>query len=322
MRAFKNILFFVLLLVILTGISIQTEKAMIKNKDYVQTRNKNIYQIRREPENRIDMVMIGDSLSYTSVSPMELWEDQGIASYIGGQPGQNIQEAYHMLKTILKKQSPKLVILETNTLYRDMSGVKGLKNMLEEWGNYHIPLFRGHDIWKSFLTGKKYTEESYQGFSFRCEVTPYKKGNYMKKSGNIEEIPERSAIYMGKIRKLCLKNNVRLLLVSTPSPLNYTYSRHNGIKKYAKEYSLEYLDMNLDLNKIDINWKTDSLDGGDHLNFLGAQKVTKYLEKYLEKHHKLPDHRKDKGYMPWRSMNAKYQKEAEKNMKKMLGKTG
>lgn len=322
MRAFKNCVFFILLFAMLAGMSGWTEKEMTKNDAYVQERNKNIYQVRKEPRNTIDMVVIGDSLSYTSISPMKLWEDCGITSYIGGQPGQSIQESYHMLKSILKRQAPKLVILETHTLFREISGVKGLKNILEEWGNYNISLLRGHDIWKSALLGKKYTEENYKGFSFRCEIDPYEKGSYMKKNKTVLEIPKSSVRYMEKIQKLCTKNNAKLLLVSTPSPRNYNYSRHNGIKKYAKEHSMEYLDMNLNLNEIGINWKTDSLDKGDHLNLLGAQKVTEYLEKYLNRHHRMPDHRADDSYKDWRILNIKYQGEAEINVKKMLGKAG
>lgn len=320
MRVFRNAVFFILLFAGLVGMSGWIQKTMMNNSDYVPTRNKNVYQILKEPENSIDVVIAGDSLSYTSIIPMKMWEDKGITSYAAGQPGQTIQEAYHMLKSMFRNQSPKLVLLETNTLFRDETGISGLKEILEEIGNYYIPLLRGHDIWKSVLAGKKYKLEMYKGFSFRCEIAPYKKGKYMIKSTDFEKIPDSSVIYMKKIRKLCDKNNAKLVLVSTPSPANYSYPRHNGLKSYAENYSMDYLDMNLDLNKIGINWETDSLDNGDHLNLLGAWKTTKHLEKYLSRHYKLVDHRNDRKYRLWDILDKKYKKAADVNMKKMLEK--
>ncbi|MDY4195514.1 MAG: SGNH/GDSL hydrolase family protein [Bariatricus sp.] len=319
-RAGKVALFLAILFVIFELMAERMEIALIKNDNLVQSRNKSLFRIQREPQDSIDVIVLGDSLSYASISPMELWEEHGITGYVCGQSGQKIQETYHMLETAFETQSPKLVILETNTLFRGRTGLEGIKETIEAWGNYYIPIFRGHDIWKSFLIDKKYPEESYKGFSFRCDVQPYKKGNYMLETEQKEEMPDIVVKYMESIQKLCYKKGAELLLVGTPSPVNCNYRRHNSISAYAESNSLDYLDMNLRLDEIGIDWETDSLDKGDHLNLSGAEKVTKYLGDYLEEYYELPDHRGENSYRGWEKEAQEYEQKAQLHLEQMAAK--
>ena len=71
----KNILFMMILVLLLVGVSERIENLMVANDSYVLDRNKSIFRILREPENSVDAVVVGDSLSYTSISPMELWKE-------------------------------------------------------------------------------------------------------------------------------------------------------------------------------------------------------------------------------------------------------
>ena len=314
-RAFIFLTIFALLM---AGLSQSIQQILLMNDSVVNSRHKNMYGISKEDSNSIDMVILGDSLSYTSFSPMLLWENQGITSYDCGQSGQKIQESYYMLQRVLKTQSPKVLLMETNTLFRgESSKVEDLKDTIEAWENYHLSLFRGHDIWKSVLSGKNWTEKDYKGFAFRCTRASYTGGKYMKKTKAKAEMPEMVIKYMKKIQKLCKENHIQLILVSAPSPVNYSYAKHNTLTAYAKENGLEYLDLNLKLKEVGINWKTDSLDGGDHLNLSGAQRVTSYVGKYLQKVTELVDHRGDKSYASWKKEAKKYQKKADRHLKKI-----
>lgn len=327
MQGFKNkqivkcLVFFCILASLFLGISVKTEGVLLKNDRLVPVRNKNIYRIRREPVNSIDVIVLGDSLSYSAVSPMLLWEKHGFTTYVCGQTGQKILETENMLKTVFENQKPKLIILETDVMFRGLTGMKSINEFAEEMLNYYIPVFRGHDSWKSLVINKDYEEKNYKGFAFRCTVQPYEKGNYMQKTEARENISDTVLTHMETIINLCREHGTELLLVATPSPLNYSYARHNSLAAYAEEHQLPFIDMNLNLEEIGINWKTDSLDKGDHLNLSGAEKVSVYLGNYIAKEYNLPDHRGKERFRYWTEEAAVYADFAEKYMKEMTAQT-
>lgn len=316
-KILRTVLFFVILLVLFAGVSMLFERAMKNHDDWVQDRNKSIYRIQKEAKNSIDVIVLGDSLSYSSISPMELWEEYGTVSFVCGSSGQKIQDTYYMLETVLENQSPKLVILETNTLFRGGKGLEAVKDSLGAVVNHYTALIRGHDIWKSALTGKTYPTENYKGFLIRGDVKPYKKSKIESKKKKNEEIPDVVLTYMEKIQKLCDDSGAQLLLVGSPSPRNYTKKRHNSIEQYAEENSLTFLDLNLKVKELGINWKTDSRDNGDHLNLSGAQKVTAYLGAYLAAEYELPDHRGEEAYASWDKESLEYKQKAEALLKQI-----
>lgn len=314
-QAFRTVLFFLILLSLFLGLSHWLTEASKRDDRLIQSRNKSIVRIQKEAPDTIDVIIVGDSLSYTAFSPMKLWKDQGISSFVCGQSGQNIQETYYMLKTALETQSPKLVIIETNVLFRSTTGLMGLKESLAEKGNYYFPIFRFHNVWKPFFLGIQYAEKSYKGYMVRETVQPYPGGKYMKKTRKKKALPGVTAEYMDEIIDLCQENGAKLLLVSSPSPLNYNYKRHNALIDYCEEHRLDYEDLNLKTDLLGIDWKTDSLDKGDHLNLMGAHKVTAYMGEYLRSHYDLPDHRGEAAYRSWENEASSYQAKMEKKMK-------
>lgn len=320
MQIFKNILFIFILVILLTGISGWMDSAA-KNEDLVHGRNKSISRIRRESDQTIDVLVMGDSLSYSSIAPLILWKDHGITSYVCGQPGQKIQETYYLLKAALEKQSPRLLILETNVLFRGQGKLDGLKESVAEAGNYHFPIFRFHDIWKPLLMEKLYKEENYKGFEIRDGIKPYEEEDYMKESLKKKEMGENVEGYMERIVEMCREKNVEILLLSTPSPRNYNYRKHNTLAEYAKKQNLSYMNMNMVIKEIGIDWHTDSLDKGDHLNLSGACKVTAYLGEYLDKSEwKLPDHRGDAALSAWEKEAEEFEQKVTEKLKVMRGK--
>lgn len=312
----KILVFFGILAAVFMVISKKIEQRFIENDHLVPSRNKSIFGVLREPENSIDVIVVGDSLSYSAISPMILWKNHGITSYVCGQSGQKIQETYHALETAFTAQSPKLVILETNTMFRGAleQGIVNLKETVEEWGNHYFPIFKGHDIWKSYVMNKEYVEENYKGFAFRCSVQPYENGTYMRETDKKARMPAAVIEYMDKIMDLCREKGAKLLLVSTPSPINYNYQRHNSIQDYAKKQDLDFLDLNLKLQEMRIDWKVDSLDKGDHLNLSGATKVTRQLGKYLSQQYDFQDHRNEEEYVQWQKEAEDYTAKAEKHL--------
>ncbi len=319
MQVFKKYLFVIILCVLTVGVTFGIKIIMNRNSDYVQNRNKRLYDIKQEPENTIDVIVVGDSLDYCGVSTMQLWKEHGISSYVCAESAQKIQQSYKMIEAAMEKQSPKVVMLETTTLFRGASGINGIKDVLDEWVNQNITLVRYHDIWKTFFVEKEFKKNSYNGFDVYTTIDPYFDGNqyYEDKTDKMEVLPDTTKLYMNKIIKLCQDNHAELVLYLTPSPKNYTYSKHNTIQKYADEHQLRYLDMNLKTDELGIDWEVDTLDQGDHLNIAGAIKLTKYLGEYLSSNFELIDHRDDSEYLSWDAMGEKYDQEVQKGLETM-----
>ena len=89
------------------------------------------------------------------------------------------------------------------------------------------------------------------------------------------------------------------------------------LEEYARDYSLDYIDMNLQLKDIGIDWKTDSFDGGDHLNLCGAEKVTDYIAKYIKSTCNISYIKSDIVYKEWENELVKYNETVKKKLEIM-----
>ncbi len=94
-------------------------------------------------------------------------------------------------------------------------------------------------------------------------------------------------------------------MYSAPSPNNYSKSTHDFLTALAKENNLEYIDMNLMVDKLGIDWNIDSLDNGDHVNVSGTNKIMNYFSSYI-KAFKIKDKRRDKKYSDWNKELSEY----------------
>lgn len=311
MKKLKRVILFLLVFAVLLWACSAGIQVIVRNvSGSVSGRSRVFASVSAEKKNTIDVLVAGDSESYTSVSPMDLWDRAGIAAYDCGQPGQRIQETYYILKTAFRTQSPKLVLFETNTMFRDPGFLKNVQLSLTEPLAYHFPVIKYHNAWKALFDGPGGLKKSYKGFEIRDKVVSYEGDEeYMKETKDKAQIPEVVRVYMEKIKRLCEKNGADLLLVSAPSPKNYNYKKHNSLEEYARENNLPYVDLNMKFRDIGIDWNQDSYDRGDHLNISGARKVTAYIGQYLADNYDLPDRRNDDGWREWDNLAREYLEE-------------
>lgn len=276
------------------------------------------YGILTEEKNTIDTLIIGDSESYSSISPMQLWEEYGYTSYVCGTPAQQLYQSYDFLQLTLKTQQPKIVILETNSIYRKLSLEKYLYYQCEQW----LPILKYHNRWKQIKTQDFYQPIEYtwkhdmKGFRYQTGIKPSKVYDYMKDKKNMKNISPKNLYFLDKIRHLCEENDIQFILMSTPSLKNWNYDKHKGVQDYADKYNIEYIDMNLANKEIGIDWLKDTRDQGDHLNFKGACKATQYLGKYLNNQNILINHKNDKKYNSWNKCLQKYKAQTQSKKSK------
>lgn len=262
-----------------------------------------------ERDKSIDVVVLGDSESYSAISPMEIWKEKGFTSFICGSPAQTLDSSQNILKQTFVKQAPKIVMMETNAIYRKVTLNKYIYNKIT---NY-FSIFRFHDRWKNLRINdfnskiKSTWTDDQKGYVYNKTVKRSEKKNHMRQTGKVATVPELNKRYIKAMKKLCDEQKVKFILVSTPSTLNWNMKRHNGIKKLAKELNCEYLDLNLKNDAIKIDWNRDTRDRGDHLNHFGAVKVSKYLADFLSEKGALKDYRKDKRFKHWDGALARYE---------------
>ncbi len=253
--------------------------------------------ILSQPENSIDLLFLGDSEAYSGFVPMELWQDFGIASFVCACVDQKPYETEEFLKTALERQSPKVVVLETNVLYRVYSRIDRIVPAAQQL----LPVLRYHSRWKSLtlrdLRAPEYTGEyPDRGYHLLLSADPREDlEGYMAPTEAREALSSANLRSLRNIHDLCQKNNIQLILYSVPSPENWNMARHNTMEDLAGELGILYLDGNLE-NR-DIDWARDTYDNGDHLNYYGAAKITHWLGDRLRD--TLPDHRGEAAYAAW-----------------------
>lgn len=256
-------------------------------------------EILSQPENSVDVLFLGDSEAYSSFVPLSLWQQTGIPSFVCSSLDQKTYETVELLQTALSCQKPRLVVLETNVLYRVYPSTDRLAPMVES----RIPALRYHDRWKSltkadFFSLPHFTAESpLRGYHLLLTAQSADTDGYMRPMEEWEPLSRSNLGDLRKIRDLCRENGAELLLFSAPSPANWTMRRHNTVTDTAESLGVPYIDGNLlDLG---IDWNTDTYDGGDHLNYRGAQKVTAWLGTYLADTYPLENRRSDDRFAQW-----------------------
>ena len=276
----------------------------------VESRDIHAINVLSEPPQTLQVLFLGDSEIQTGVLPMELWRAYGITSYVCGQSGQRTMEAYFWLKKVLKSQTPKLVVLETDQFYHYSDIQTELMNVIKNAAHYYFPAFKYHNRWKSWGNsddrGPGIERNPLKGYNYHNETEPYTGGSYMKETDKKERSKPIVRFWMDQILKLCRENGIDVLLLGIPAPLNWTYGRHNEVNEYALRNGVPYLDLNLMETEVGINWETDTMDGGDHLNINGAKKVTAYLGAYLKQNYALTDFRENRLYQYWNRDWEKY----------------
>lgn len=331
--------FFLIIIVLLIVTSkIFMPKWITKRDNYEKMIADGFYS---EKKNSLDLVFIGNSDTYSAISPMELWNDYGIASYNYSHPGTRVWMDYYNLKAVLERQKPKYVFLNVDNIFitkksrngdiaKSMNSMRMSKAKIEALLNkdvqpsilvrtsYVFPIIRFHSRYSDldgtdFIYAFKKNYMPTKGFVASTQIKAMNpKYDYMNKRKEIEVIPDKNKKYLDRIVNLCKSKNIQLILFETPSSDSWNHKRHYEVKKYSDGNNLIFLDLNYHVDDIGLDWRFDSRDKGNHLNLTGAIKVTKYLGKYINSNLDLKNHKLDKEYSDWNIEYNKYVKFKQK----------
>lgn len=322
----KVVVFFIIGVVLFFLISpIFVPKTINKKNGFYRTIIQGFYQ---EPENSLDAVFVGDSSIYRAISPIIMWEEYGFTSYDFASPAQKIWDSYYCIKEVFKYQKPKIIVLHIDAAFHDypmnefnkrhlydnmptsINKVEAIidpvqKNKGAQLYDLIFPIFRFHSRWSELNSDDfeyAYTKMHYcsKGYLLAKGKKPYKgEKDYMKKKLPKNKLGKRATEYLIKIKELCEENNAKLALIENPAPNVWNLEKNREITKLATRYEIPFLDLNMKLEELGIDWNQDTHDKGEHMNLQGAEKVSKYIGKYLKENYQLPDHRREKKYEQW-----------------------
>ena len=266
-----------------------------------------------------DVIFIGDCEMYANISPMELYREQGITSYVRGSSQQLIWQSYYVLEETFRYETPRVVVYNVNAMrYGEpiseafhrltidkMKWSKEKVDMIrasmmeeEDFLSYVFPILRYHSRFDEL------TKEDFQYF-FKTKDTTWN-GHLMNKNIKpLEELPAQRILadysfpeicwdYLEQMRRLCLEYGTELILVKAPSVYPFWYEEYDAqIQEYADKHGLAFYNFLDNVEEMGIDYNVDTYDGGLHLNLAGAQKLSSYFAKILAENHGMQDHRGD-----------------------------
>ena len=270
-----------------------------------------------EEEKDHNVIFIGDCEVYENFSPAVLWQEYGINSYIRGSAQQYIWQSYYLLEDTLRYEKPDVVIFNVLSLkYNEpqkeaynrmtlegmewsLSKVNAIRASMTEEENfldYVFPILRYHSRW-SELSGADLDylfdtpKVSHNGYYMRVDVKPAENVPPGRVLGDYE-FGENARSYLDKMAQLCRENDIELVLIKAPSLYPYWYDEwEEQVERFAEENGLRYLNFLELVEETDLDFSTDTYDAGLHLNLSGAEKVTRYLGRFLREQCGLEDRR-------------------------------
>ncbi len=337
MKTIKRVIKIIVILVIAILIFYLLNKLLMPKYMTDLVEGSMISQYYDEEKNH-EVIFIGDCEVYANFSPMVLYQEKGITSYVRGSSQQMIWQSYYLLKETLKYEIPKVVVFNVNSMrYSEpvseaynrltLDKMKWSKekydmikaSMLEEetMASYIFPILRYHDRFDKltkedieYLFDKK--KNTYQGFLINKEIKPLENKPVVKKLANYQ-FADIDYEYLEKIRDLCAENNIKLLLIKAPSVYPHWYDEYDAqIEKFAEENHINFVNFLDKVGEIGIDYSQDTYDRGLHLNLTGATKLSKYSATYLKDNYELTDYRENK------EIDDIYQKKLEQYMKEIM----
>lgn len=131
--------------------------------------------------------------------------------------------------------------------------------------------------------------------------------------------------YLDRMRKLCQEEGIQLILIKAPSLAPQWYdSQNQQVVDYAEKNALPYINFYELLEETGIDYETDTYDGGLHMNYSGATKLSHYLGKYLTDGENVhcEDHRGDANLSKVYEEKLQFQEKMKEAQQKELDKYG
>lgn len=272
------------------------------NDENVRTRLEGFYA---EEAGSLDVVFVGSSAIYSFFSPLRLWHETGISSYLYATPNQTIPMIRYILEECRKTQPDALFLIELRPMLASEEDKQAIRADLRrltdnmpysltrsrligelaepsERLSYELDLIKYHENWKNwqdfdltFTWGKK---DPMKGWNFVSAYEPLLLENRKHVNGRISAGGENEAD-LRELLSWCKDQSVRAVFLTTPFALSRRQAKiYNSVGDIVEEYGYPFWNYCRKIDEIGLDAGTDYYDFR-HTNTLGAVKCTNYLGK-------------------------------------------
>lgn len=295
-----------------------------------------------EERDQFEVMFFGSSHAYAAFSPLELWEETGVKSYVFATQQQPLWATYTYIKEALKRQSPALVVVECRMAFGDQeyyiegNGGKDIgvtysymDDIPLSWNKVELAMQSAPDLenrlgtlFSFMMYHDRWSKLERQDFTFRRDEArdPYK-GYVMlppreepRPRPDVEAVTERTPLleknryWLEEIVRLCREEGVELWLVKTPSNLELEEKALlNTVEDAAVRLGVPFRDFNEDYAAIGLS--EDMFHDEHHLDAFGASRFTRFFARALTEG--WPELRTDWKDPAWTADMAVYQEELE-----------
>ncbi len=281
-----------------------------------------------QPEDSVDILVLGSSHSYQGINTAVLWEEYGYAAYDLCGAAQPIWNTYYYFEEALKTQTPKVVILDVYTLhYTDEYGDESyaIKNTYGmKWSQtkvdainasfdselygmqYFFDILQFHSRYSDLSASDFYPYmanttlyENHKGFYCYFTSTAIEDKDFSDFS-YYNQMTEKVEEYYTKILELAYSNDIPVILVGIPFDADdYHIAFFKTAEAIANMYGYPFFNFLTDYKEaLGLDYSTDFYDS-QHLNYLGNTKLTRFLGDYISDNYSVPDRRGDDNYSSW-----------------------
>lgn len=298
-------------LVLAVGVSaFALQEFVLCNADHNRERIKG-YEL--EQKDSLDVVYMGASEVYSDLAPGYAYQKYGYTSYLYASQASSIMSCKYQLKELLKKQNPKLIVIELNSaVYASDENVTKEENVRNYVDNtslsldkvdfvnsytdknkeeYLFPLIKYHDVWKnlgdnmgmlSTINGDRFRGYNYlKGMMTQTTIFRTNQRTMNEFLADIDDKKPLTKLSEKKLRELLqfCKDEKLTNVVFARFPhivISRTYDRcerSNMVEQIVSEYGFDYLNFEKNSEGIGLDYMNDFYNL-DHLNIYGQKKFT------------------------------------------------
>jgi ASC-1-like (ASCH) protein len=289
-----------------------------------------------QKENSLDGIYLGSSAVYRYFVPTQAFEDKGMAIFDLGTGSQPIVLDKYIIREALKTQPDmKVIVIDIRSLTssdellkeadirRVTDAMKQSKNRIDAINAgleyfrernadisynkmyYYFPFLLYHNRWNEDigLEDLKGTTEGnlYKGFiATNHSMTSVAVEQPTYTTEKTEPEASNKAV-LQDLLDYCSTLDQKVIFVSSPFAISEDRQKLlNSYTEMIRDAGFTMYNFNTEEGaaEIGLDWDTDFLDSG-HVNYYGAVKFTRWMEKAIAKEVQLEDHRNDLDYESW-----------------------